>query len=353
MTRISPRLASLCKVLPARRLSRANLKYLEQAVPAARRKLYVDEAPSAPARTTAEDALEVLSVECGRRAIQEAGLGTADIDYFITCETGATGQPIATLIQRELGVSPLVQALALQNGACGMIDALGLAADLVAAGQCQQVLVVAPAIWDIRGEGLLDPTDPSYAMFGDAVAAAVVSDTGNMAKLLAYRSATDGTPYEMMGARLRDRRDCTLSPFAPVGSAQVMHGAYVDIGDDALDWMEGSAAGLLTRVVAGALSDADAAGESVDWVAWQPFGSAGSTWLTALRAAMPWARPADRFSELGWTGAAGPMLSLDRIRQSAAAGARIMIAGIGEGGQAAALLIEAGPGFPVGPASAV
>jgi 3-oxoacyl-[acyl-carrier-protein] synthase III len=341
----TPSLESLTCVLPHRRLTRASLAYLDAVTPEDRRMMCGAGAPDDVRRATSEDATEQLSVAVARTALDEANRKPDEIDYFITCEIGATGQPLATLFVDELGVPSTTPVQSIQNGTAGMLDGLALAATMIASGQRQRVLIVATSVWDIRGEGLADPTDPSYRLFGDAACAAVVSDEGAVAEMIAHETFTDGSIYAEFGARLRDRRNPMLSSFAPTGSLQVRRGAYIDLSDAAVKWFENAGDVVIHPLVERILKGSGVNARDVSHVCLQPFGTASEKWRPALRKLLPGVQLHDVYPTTGWTGAPGPLLPLIELRHKVGADVYLLCLAIAEGGQASALLFRSGSRF--------
>ncbi|MEU6678573.1 PhlD [Streptomyces sp. NPDC046925] len=131
------------------------------------------------AETAFRDAVD-MAERAAHAALDAAGLAPADIDAIVTAHV--TGWAVPNLdvhVSARLGLRPTVRRIALTTLACaGGAQALLRAADLVAARPGSKVLVVASEVISTIYNHA-DSTIESMiykALFGDAAAAAIVTD---------------------------------------------------------------------------------------------------------------------------------------------------------------------------------
>jgi 3-oxoacyl-[acyl-carrier-protein] synthase-3 len=109
----------------------------------------IDHATGERAKITTELGTEVklgtteMGAQAAMRAISDAGLAVEDVDAIITNSTTPEGllPPFALQLQRRLGI-PITQLLDLRGGCSASIQALNIAALLVASGRAKNVLIV-------------------------------------------------------------------------------------------------------------------------------------------------------------------------------------------------------------------
>jgi len=138
---------------------------------------------------SAEEATSDLAVQAARRALDDAGLGAADLDAIIVA-TVTPDHPLpstACLVQRALGARRAA-AFDLAAACTGFIYGLALAEGLIAAGRHETVLVVGAETLS----RIVDYTDRTTCiLFGDGAGAAVVTRA---------RSAEHGLLWLELGA---------------------------------------------------------------------------------------------------------------------------------------------------------
>ncbi|MFK4069741.1 PhlD [Streptomyces sp. NPDC029674] len=132
------------------------------------------------ARAAFDDAL-VMAERAAVTALDSAGLAARDIDAIVTTHTTSWAVPNLDIsLVARLGLRPDLRRVALTTVACpGGTQALARAADLVAARPGSKVLVVAAEVLSSIYHHS-DTTIESMiykALFGDAAAATVVTDT--------------------------------------------------------------------------------------------------------------------------------------------------------------------------------
>lgn len=130
-----------------------------------------------------------LAVKAARRAIDRAGVDTADIDLVLvgTFTPDFTCPSTACLVQNKLGLD--AAAVDLQAACSGFMYALATGAQYVATGNSKLALVIGA---DINSR-ICEPADQRTApLFGDA-AGAVLLEAGNENQgLLCYQLGADG-----------------------------------------------------------------------------------------------------------------------------------------------------------------
>ncbi|MFD4630900.1 PhlD [Streptomyces sp. NPDC058284] len=131
-------------------------------------------------RTAFADSL-TMAEHAATLALDEAGLTAQDIDALVTTHTTSWAVPnLDIALVSRLGLRPDLRRIALATVACpGGALALARAADLIAARPGSKVLVVAAEVLS----GIYHHSDTTIesmiykALFGDAAAATVVTDT--------------------------------------------------------------------------------------------------------------------------------------------------------------------------------
>jgi len=137
---------------------------------------YLEQETGVKSRHVAEGISQIeMAVTAAQRALDQAGLGTDDIDLVIS----ASGIPFQTLpstaplVMRELGMGDGNAAAFDVNSTCtSFISALEIASRQVASGACRHALIVSS---EIASRGLPWSEQPEVAaLFGDGAAAAII-----------------------------------------------------------------------------------------------------------------------------------------------------------------------------------
>jgi 3-oxoacyl-[acyl-carrier-protein] synthase III len=123
-----------------------------------------------------------LAETAGRRALAAAGLGPAAVDVMVlaTSTPDALVPATATMVAERLGIND-IPVYQLQSGCSGAIQALGLARQLLAAGQHRSALVLGGDVCAKHVDPGIDvaslPPEEvvSILLFGDGAGAAVLS----------------------------------------------------------------------------------------------------------------------------------------------------------------------------------
>lgn len=128
-----------------------------------------------------------MAVEVGRSALADAQVDIADVDglLFVTCSSPYSEHGAATEVARGLGLPRTAQVTDLAGDARGVVGALRIAADAVAVGRANSVLVIAAD----RRRGR---TGTSTEVLGAGAAAAVIRQGG--AVIGAMTSYRHGVP---------------------------------------------------------------------------------------------------------------------------------------------------------------
>ncbi|MDQ6434277.1 3-oxoacyl-[acyl-carrier-protein] synthase III C-terminal domain-containing protein [Mesorhizobium sp. LHD-90] len=144
----------------------------------------------------AEDQIDLATV-AACRALEDAGCKPQDIDLvmFAAAVPYQSIPTTAPLIQHRLGIPEGCCAAFDINSTClSFLTAMDVAASMLAAGTCRQVLVISS---EIASRGLPWEAEPLVAaLFGDGAAAVVVGAEGEKAGILASRMATYPSGYE-------------------------------------------------------------------------------------------------------------------------------------------------------------
>lgn len=146
-------------------------------------------------RASATDATSDLSTRAARAALDDAGIGTEDID-FILIATATPDSPVpatACRVQELLGAHRAA-AMDLNAGCSGFLYGLHTARALVCSGSAKNVLVVGADILT----RITDYSDRrTCVLFGDGAGACVVSSKGMMD--VVYSSVgSDGTQSDLI-----------------------------------------------------------------------------------------------------------------------------------------------------------
>ena len=137
-----------------------------------------------------------MAVKAGMKLFDEYQIKPADIDFVMLC----TQSPdyflptTACIIQDKLGIPTTSGAIDFNLGCSGFVYALTIAKGLVLAGIAKNVLVLTSETYS----KFIHPKDKSNrAIFGDAAAAALVSDEG-LAEICDFSLGTDGRGAEKL-----------------------------------------------------------------------------------------------------------------------------------------------------------
>jgi 3-oxoacyl-[acyl-carrier-protein] synthase-3 len=161
--------------------------------------------PDEMRRWKGDDAVEVAAERVTAKALDSAGLKASDIDFIIASNIGGkyNAPYVGTWIHHKLGFREETPVLNIFNACASFIDGLNNAWHLVRAGEYKRILVVMVTAWDIKGEGLADPTSPLISIFGDGAGAAIVSSQNLKCEFISYYSRTWGYLYDHIFVKLR------------------------------------------------------------------------------------------------------------------------------------------------------
>jgi 3-oxoacyl-[acyl-carrier-protein] synthase-3 len=145
---------------------------------------------------TAGETATSMAVQASREALGVSGLDPASLDLVIaaTCTPQHIFPACASLVQHELGAA---NAAAFDvNAACsGFIYALATAAHYIAAGGCENVLVVGSEVYS----RILDWQDRSTCiLFGDGAGAVLLQATGSQSGCLSFVLGSDGAGADLI-----------------------------------------------------------------------------------------------------------------------------------------------------------
>jgi 3-oxoacyl-[acyl-carrier-protein] synthase-3 len=160
-----------------------------------------------------------LGASAARKAMEEAGVGPADIDYvvFATMTPDYYFPGCGSLLQTKLGLGR-VPALDIRQQCTGFIYGLQISDALLRSGQAKTLLLVGAEVhsgfmpwtqWDyLFGEGGAAPSDEEKArnttfrdrtvLFGDAAGAVVLGAAEGERGLLGFQLHSDGDGYEAL-----------------------------------------------------------------------------------------------------------------------------------------------------------
>lgn len=124
---------------------------------------------------SADQTTTSMGVEAAKKAIENAGLQTDDIDFiiFATLSPDYYFPGPGVLVQRDLGIKT-IGALDIRNQCSGFIYGLSIADQYVKTGMYQNVLVIGSEVHS-RGLDMTDRGRGVSVIFGDGAGAAVVS----------------------------------------------------------------------------------------------------------------------------------------------------------------------------------
>jgi 3-oxoacyl-(acyl-carrier-protein) synthase III len=139
-----------------------------------------------------EDRVTDYEVRAARKAMDDAGVSGADIDFVIVSslpsDEWTPGDGFALHHQLAIGRGPV---LTIDPGCAAFVTALALADSALRVGQATMVLIVVSAFLS----RITDWEDPSSVAFGDAAAAVVVGPVRSTAGFVAHASGADGSKY--------------------------------------------------------------------------------------------------------------------------------------------------------------
>jgi 3-oxoacyl-[acyl-carrier-protein] synthase-3 len=141
-----------------------------------------------------DETMSQMAAKAARAALARAGLEAHELDAIV-CGSGVIEQPIpnnASLVQRELGLeSSGIPAFDVNSTCLGFVSAFDTAANAIALGQYDRVLVVAS---DVASAGINWNHFESATLFGDGAAAVVLArpkeDSERGSRVLASRLET-------------------------------------------------------------------------------------------------------------------------------------------------------------------
>lgn len=229
-------LETIVSCLPETVVKGEDLAYLDAGMSPEERAIF--QRPAQLRRLKGEDAVEKIAEQVAQKALDSAGLRPADIDFIIASNIGGKFQApyVGTWIHHRLGFDPQTPVLNVFNACASFLDGLNTAWHLIRAGEYRRVLVVMVTAWDIKGEGLVDPTSPLAGIFGDGAGAAVVSARNLKCEFLSYFSRTWGELYDHIAVRLGPVMHPELLEAA---GTRATHGAYLRVSRyAAVDWLE-------------------------------------------------------------------------------------------------------------------
>ena len=124
----------------------------------------------------ASESTSDLAVDAVREALDDASMGSDQIDYLIGCTLSPDYQTpgIAPLVQRKLDGCRQIPALDIRAGCAGILYSLQIARGLIASGAARNVACFGA---EAQSKGLdLDPRSAELSMlFGDGAGAIVIS----------------------------------------------------------------------------------------------------------------------------------------------------------------------------------
>lgn len=162
--------------------------------------------PDESRRLRSDDAAEFLAEKVARKALDQAKLGPADIDYIIANNCGGNFcvPMVGTYIHRELGFSEETPVLNISQACASFVDACEIAWNFIIAGKYKRILVVTVSVWETKGgQSRADLTDPINASMGDGAGAAIISSQNLKCEFLSYYNRTFSETYDLCYTDLR------------------------------------------------------------------------------------------------------------------------------------------------------
>lgn len=257
-------LETIVSCLPDTILKGEDFAYLDDCMSAEERAVFAR--PAQLRRLKGEDAVEQIGVQVARKALDRARLKPADVDFIIASNIGGKYQApyIGTWIHQQLGFDRHTPVLNVFNACASFLDGLHMAWQLVRAGEYQRVLVVMVTAWDIKGEGLVDPTSPLAGIFGDGAGAAVVSSRNLRCEFLSYLSRTWGELYDHIAVRCGPVMHPELMQAAGTAAA---YGTYLRVSRyAAVEWLQETGLRFAIEGIEAAARKADLGVADIDLV---------------------------------------------------------------------------------------
>ena len=267
-----------------------------------------------------------LGTEALAQALDAAKLRASDLERIVLVTSGGGDLIIpatANLVAARLGLAGSCDCFDLNNACMGFLTALDVAARGIATGGGPVgIAVVEPASFGVV------PEDPRpYLVFGDGVAAAVVTEAHNGAAILGSWLRNDGIAFGNVRCRnagvTHERETIQFT-----ASSERM-------GEEAIDAVQRATDAVLRQ-----------AGTSLDDVRWvlphQPNGALLAAIVGALGVGMERVVPV--VQETGSVGAASIPISLDRLLRTrdVEPGDLVLLVGVGAGISFGAMLYRVG-----------
>lgn len=270
--------------------------------------------------------LATLATQTLQAALQDAGVRPQDLSRIIVanCTGSEFAFPgVANRVADGLGLRGECDAFDVNNACMGFLTALDLGARSVATGMGPVGLVsIELCSRHIR------PEDPRpYLVFGDGVAAAVITPSQDGSGVVASHLGNDGS---LGGNAILKNPSLTGQP------------EYIEF-PRTLGVMTSIAVDKVSAAAARALKTAGLQMSQIDWVLpHQPNGSMLDKIIVAL--GVDPARTINVVREIGSVGSSAMPISLDRLRRSARlkAGQHVLMVGVGAGVSYGAVLYRVG-----------
>jgi 3-oxoacyl-(acyl-carrier-protein) synthase III len=265
-----------------------------------------------------------LGAEAIRRALAAAGLEAAALERIVFVNTTAGDDfcpATANHVARELGLARTFDGFDLNNACCGFLTALDLAARCVATGY-GPIAIVAVEIFT----RFVEPGEPrSYAIFGDAAAAAIVGPPRGRGAILA--SCLRNEPADIEAVQMKRETGTGKEPILRFGTSSAQ---MLKLGVE-----------LVVECVTEVLRRAETTVAELRWVApHQPNGPMLDQLLAAIGVAP--SQYVRVVHEQGSLGAASIVVGLDALLRSGHArpGDRGLLFALGAGASYGAMVIE-------------
>ncbi|AWW42432.1 MULTISPECIES: 3-oxoacyl-ACP synthase III family protein [Streptomyces] len=279
-----------------------------------------------------EEATSDLAVAAARAALEQAGIGAADLGLIVVAtSTPDSPQPAtACVVADELGAGHGTAAFDVNSVCSGFAFALSIADRMLAGTSAEYALVIGADVYS----RILSPTDRrTTVLFGDG-AGAVVLGPGGRQRLLSTRLASFGTARDLIGVPGGGSR-------MPATQETLREGRqyFAMDGRGVTEFVE-------TRVVPGIeqfLADNGVRRDrTVHFVPHQANGRLLET--MSRRLGIPSERMATTVTRYGNTGAASVPITLDQLARSGtvADGDLVLLAAFGGGMSMGLTLLRAG-----------